>query len=158
MNFAHQAAVELRLAQERFDRSTGHLTEELSGFSPAEEAMTTCQHVAHCAQVVDWFIEGAFRSEGFDMDFDSQISRVRAVRSLAEARGWFNRSMNAAVAFLSARSDGELSAPIAAGPVMGGHARFAIVSAIVDHTAHHRGALTVYARTNGITPPDPYLE
>jgi uncharacterized damage-inducible protein DinB len=34
----------------------------------------------------------------------------------------------------------------------------AIFGAITDHTAHHRGALTVYARLNGIVPPMPYME
>ena len=38
---------------------------------------------------------------------------------------------------------------------MGGAPRFAIAGAITDHTAHHRGALTVYARLNQMTPPDP---
>ncbi len=36
--------------------------------------------------------------------------------------------------------------------------RFAIFSAITDHTAHHRGALTVYARLKGIVPPMPYMD
>jgi uncharacterized damage-inducible protein DinB len=34
----------------------------------------------------------------------------------------------------------------------------AIFRAITDHTAHHRGALTVYARTQGIVPPMPYMD
>jgi uncharacterized damage-inducible protein DinB len=39
---------------------------------------------------------------------------------------------------------------------MGGMPIYSIVSALVDHTAHHRGALTTYARANGIVPADPY--
>jgi uncharacterized damage-inducible protein DinB len=42
--------------------------------------------------------------------------------------------------------------------VMGGAPRIAIVGAIADHTAHHRGALTVYARLLGVVPPMPYME
>ena len=34
----------------------------------------------------------------------------------------------------------------------------AIASAITDHTAHHRGALTVYARVSGLVPPMPYMD
>ena len=34
----------------------------------------------------------------------------------------------------------------------------AIFSGITDHTAHHRGALTVYARVQGIVPPMPYMD
>jgi len=34
----------------------------------------------------------------------------------------------------------------------------AIFSAITAHTAHHRGALTVYARILGLVPPMPSME
>ena len=58
----------------------------------------------------------------------------------------------------SSKSNAELTAPIAAGPIMGGAPRMAIISAITDHTAHHRGALTVYARVSGLVPPMPYMD
>jgi uncharacterized damage-inducible protein DinB len=48
--------------------------------------------------------------------------------------------------------------PLPPGPVMGGMPRMAIVGAIQDHTAHHRGALTVYSRLCGHTPAMPYME
>ena len=54
-------------------------------------------------------------------------------------------------------TDAELMAPIADGPIMGGAPRMAIVNGITDHTAHHRGALTVYARVSGVVPPNPYV-
>jgi uncharacterized damage-inducible protein DinB len=41
---------------------------------------------------------------------------------------------------------------------MGGEPRLAIVGAICEHTAHHRGALAVYARLLGYAPPIPYGE
>ena len=90
------------------------------------------------------------------MNFEDQIQQVLAVESLADARMWLERSMNAAIETISAKSDADLEAPIAEGPIMGGMPVFAIISAIVDHTAHHRGALTTYARANGIVPADPY--
>ena len=34
--------------------------------------------------------------------------------------------------------------------------RLGVVSGIVDHTAHHRGSLAVYARLRGKVPPMPY--
>jgi uncharacterized damage-inducible protein DinB len=40
---------------------------------------------------------------------------------------------------------------------MGGLPRQCIVGAISDHTAHHRGALGVYARLLGRVPAMPYL-
>jgi uncharacterized damage-inducible protein DinB len=36
--------------------------------------------------------------------------------------------------------------------------RWSVILGLVDHTAHHRGALTVYARLKGLTPPMPYME
>ena len=66
--------------------------------------------------------------------------------------------MAVAKATLSSKSNAELTAPIADGPIMGGAPRMAIISAITDHTAHHRGALTVYARVSGLVPPMPYMD
>ena len=39
---------------------------------------------------------------------------------------------------------------------MSGAPRLAVVSGIVDHTAHHRGALSVYCRLLNKVPPMPY--
>jgi uncharacterized damage-inducible protein DinB len=39
---------------------------------------------------------------------------------------------------------------------MGGQPISDIVWAMVEHTAHHRGALTVYSRQLGKVPPMPY--
>lgn len=118
--------------------------------------MTASQQVAHCARVIDWFMEGAFRPEGFDMNFEDQIKQVLAVESLDNAREWLDRAMKDAIEALSTKSEADLIALIVQGPVMGGMPAFAIIGAIVDHTAHHRGALTTYARANGIIPADPY--
>jgi uncharacterized damage-inducible protein DinB len=41
---------------------------------------------------------------------------------------------------------------------MGGQPRHSIIGALIDHTAHHRGALTVYARLLSKVPPMPYGE
>lgn len=40
--------------------------------------------------------------------------------------------------------------------IMEGAPRLAVVSGIVDHTAHHRGSLAVYARLIGKQAPMPY--
>jgi uncharacterized damage-inducible protein DinB len=120
--------------------------------------MTAAQQVAHAAHTVDWFIEGAFRPEGFSMDFEAHAKQVAAVTSLAAARQWFDRAIAAAKAKVGGSSDADLLVPLPPGPIMGGAPRIAIVSAISDHTAHHRGALTVYARLKGVVPPMPYMD
>ena len=114
--------------------------------------------MAHTAHVLDWFREGAFRPESFDMDFEKQAKSVLAVTSLAEARAWLSSATDELANYIAGRSMEELLVPIAPGPVMGGVPRIGIISALGDHTAHHRGALTVYARLLGLTPAMPYLE
>ena len=156
MSLAEQAVAELNSAQEYFNRSTRGLTEEHSGLMPAPGMMTAAQQVAHAAQTVEWFIAGAFDAGGFDLDFDAHAKVVQECASLAEARAWLERAIAEATATVGSKTDAELMAPLPAGPIMGGAPRMAIFGAITDHTAHHRGALTVYARTKGIVPPMPY--
>jgi uncharacterized damage-inducible protein DinB len=157
MSLATQAVNEIAAAHGFFNRSTSNLTESLSGYSPAEGMMTTAQVVAHTAQSIDWFIEGAFCPEGFDLDFEAQAKVFMAVDSLSAARAWFEKAVENAKEVLATKSDEDLLTPLPPGPVMGGMPRLAIMGGITDHTAHHRGALTVYARLNGIVPPMPYL-
>ena len=158
MSLSQQAIGELNAAQEFFNRSTRNLTEEHSTVTPAPGMMTAAQQIAHAAHTVGWFVEGAFRPEGFDTDFEAHAATVHGYTSISAARAWFDKAMAAAKETIAAKSDADLLAPLAPGPIMGGAPRMAIFSAITDHTAHHRGALTVYARINGIVPPMPYMD
>ena len=118
--------------------------------------MTVAQHVAHTAQTLDWFIEGASRREGFDLDFEKQAKALKAVTSLRAARQALETAFGKAIHYLQSRSPEELASPLPPGPVMGGQPISEIVWAMVEHTAHHRGALTVYSRELGKTPVMPY--
>jgi uncharacterized damage-inducible protein DinB len=158
VSIAQQALIELESAREFFNRSTRSLTEAHSAFAPAEGMMTTAQQVAHVAQTIDWFVEGAFRPEGFSQDWEAQAKVLAGCTSLEQARAWFERALANAKAKVASMSDADLLTPLPEGPIMGGAPRFAIFGAITDHTAHHRGALTVYARLNGIVPPMPYMD
>jgi uncharacterized damage-inducible protein DinB len=149
-------ASQLLASQDFFNRSTRVLEEADSQFAPHEGMMTVAQQVAHAAQTLDWFIQGATRPEGFDLDFAAHAKELAAVTSLAAARAWLDKSYANAVTFLRSQSAEELSKPLPAGPVMGGQPITDIVWAMVEHTAHHRGALTVYSRALGKTPPMPY--
>jgi uncharacterized damage-inducible protein DinB len=141
-----------------FNRSTRALDEADSAFAPVEGLYTAAQLVAHVAQTVEWFVQGAFAPGGFDLDFERMDKSVRAVTSLAEARAWMERACAAAKAAVDAHPEAEWAEPLPPGPIMGGEPRFAIFGALADHTAHHRGALTVYARLRGKVPPMPYME
>lgn len=126
-----------------------------SGFAPQPELYSVAGHIAHAADSVDWFVEGAF-GEGWNMDFEGLIAAARAVTALADANAWLDRAYAAAIAAIEAAPDEALHAPIPDERIMRGAPRAAVVNAIVDHTAHHRGALTVYARLLGKVSPMPY--
>lgn len=158
MSLSQSSLGEISAAHEYFTRSTRNLTEAHSSYAPAPGMMTVAQQVAHAAQTIDWFIEGAFRPEGFDLDFAAHAVAVNAVTSLTAAREWFDKAIAHAKEVIAAQSDADLMVLLPPGPVMGGMPRVAMIGAITDHTAHHRGALTVYARLQGITPPMPYMD
>jgi uncharacterized damage-inducible protein DinB len=149
-------ANQLLASKEFFDRSSGVLTEADSEFRPQAGMMTAAQQVAHTAQTLDWFIEGASRPEGFDLDFEKHAQALAAVTSLAAARQSLDSAYTSAIQFLRSRSPEDLARPLPPGPVMGGLPIGAIVWAMVEHSAHHRGALTVYSRLLGKVPPMPY--
>jgi uncharacterized damage-inducible protein DinB len=151
-DFANQ----LLASKEFFERSTGVLDEADSGFRPQEGMMTVAQHVAHTAQTLDWFIEGASRREGFDLDFEKQVKALESVTSLAASRQMLETAYAKAIHFLRSRSPEDLARPLSPGPVMGGQPISDIVWVMVEHTAHHRGALTVYSRQLGKVSPMPY--
>ena len=151
-DFANQ----LLASQEFFERSTRVLEEADSGFRPREEMMTVAQHVAHVAQTLDWFVEGASRPEGFDLDFEKIAQGLVGVASLESARLTLEASYAAAIQFIRSHTPEELAQPLPPGPVGGGKPTSDIVWSMVEHTAHHRGALAVYSRLLGKTPPMPY--
>ena len=149
---------QLKSANDCFGRSTAALDEENSSFSPSEGVYTAAQQVAHAAQTIDWFMEGAFSPQGFDLDFEAHDRKVREVTSLTDARAWLSRSVENARELVNSKSEEEWSQPLADGPIMGGQPRAVVFGGITDHTAHHRGALTVYTRLIGKTPPNPYMD
>ncbi len=151
-DFANQ----LLASQDFFGRSSRVLDEADSGFRPREGMMSVAQQIAHTAQTLNWFIEGASRDEGFDLDFEKHAKTLAGVTSLAAAREMLETAYANAILFLRSRSPEDLARPLPPGPVMGGQPVSDIVWAMVEHTAHHRGALTVYSRQLGKVPPMPY--
>jgi uncharacterized damage-inducible protein DinB len=147
----------LRSMREFFNRSTRPLSEEHSGFAPKEGLYTVAGHVAHVAQTVEWFYDSAFAKD-WRMDFEGMDKEVRAVKSLSQARAWFERAVDKALREIENHSEGEWASRFPPNPIMGEAPRFSILGAVTDHTAHHRGALTVYQRLLGLTPPMPYMD
>ncbi|MDZ4860849.1 MAG: DinB family protein [Candidatus Hydrogenedentes bacterium] len=149
---------ELESSKEFFDRGTRALAEEDSSFVPEAGMMTAAQQVAHVAHTLDWFVQGMTRPEGFDLDFAAHAVEIAKVTSLKAAREWLDKAHKGVVTKVGRMTDEELNVPLPAGPVMGGAPKLAVVGAISDHTAHHRGALSVYTRLLGKVPPMPYME
>lgn len=147
---------QLLASKEFFERSTSVLEEADSQFRPSDGMMTAAQHVAHTAQTIDWFVEGAGRPEGFDLDFEKLGQALASVTSLAEARGMLEKAFDNVLRFVRSLGNDGLARPLPPGPIMGGQPIGSVVWAIIEHNAHHRGALTVYSRLLGKVPPMPY--
>jgi len=144
---------QLLASKDFFDRSTRVLEEADSDFRPTAEMMSVAQQVTHVAQSLDWFVDGATRPEGFDLDFAAHAAALAKVTSLTAARAMLDAAYTRAIGFCQTT---DLSRPLPAGPVMGGQPIGDVVWAMVEHTAHHSGALSVYSRLLGKTPPMPY--
>ncbi len=155
MTMQETLAVQLATSQKYFQGTVAILDEADSSFAPTPEMFTAAQQVAHTADSVDWFVRGAF-GEGWDLDFAAIEARVRRVTSLGEAREWLDRAFAAAIEAVRGATDDELQGAIPDERMFKGRPRAAIVNGIVDHTAHHRGSLAVYARVLGKTPQMPY--
>jgi uncharacterized damage-inducible protein DinB len=148
--------IEQLKTQEKFFLNTiSCLTEDDSAFKPQDEMYTVAQHVGHAAETVDWFLEGAFGSGGFDMDFENYDERMKKYVSFDDCVEQFRNATANGIKNITEVNDSELTAPIE-GEIMKGAPKLAVVGAITDHTAHHRGALAVYARLLGKVPKMPY--
>jgi uncharacterized damage-inducible protein DinB len=149
-------AAEILASEKFFARSTMVLDELDSEFRPREEMMTVAQHVAHTAHTLNWFIDGVTRPEGFDLDFQTQATKIAEAHSVEEARRNLHEAYLRVIDFLRSKTPEELEQPLPPGPIMGGSPMRAIFGAMMEHTAHHRGALTVYARLLNKVPAMPY--
>jgi uncharacterized damage-inducible protein DinB len=148
----------IRASREYFERSTRPLTEEHSGFAPKEGMMTAAQQVAHAAQTVEWFVNGAFNPAGFDLDFEKATGETMQVTSLAAAREWMARAYDNALAVVASKDEADLLAPLPENPIFGPAPRWTALWSIEEHSAHHRGSLAVYVRMLGAVPPMPYMD
>jgi len=150
--------IEQLKTQEKFFLNTiSCLTEEDSNFKPKEEMFTVAQQIGHTAETVTWFLEGTFGDKGFDMNFDNYDEKMKKHTSLDASIKEFTAAIAKGIDLINKAPQSELMAPIT-GQVMTGAPKMAAIGAIGDHSAHHRGALAVYARLLGKKPQMPYGE
>ena len=147
---------QLKASKVYLDRATEVLTDVDSSLCPTDGMMTAAQQIAHIAYTVEWFLEGAF-GEGFDMNFEESSKIIQKVSSLTEAREWCSRAYTQALETIEGKSDEELNALTPEDCIMGAIPIHVALSGIIEHTAHHRGVLSVYARLLGKVPLMPYM-
>src|SRR5690606_37555263 len=114
----HLLDYELRSAQAFLLHTASVFDDRHADTAPWEGAFTVTNQLAHIALTLDWFVEGATRAEGFDMNFEDHYTAIYATKTLAEAREQLDRSFAQVREWLRNTSDAELSAPLPAGPVL----------------------------------------
>ena len=151
-------------AAESVRREYKYLCNILAGFKPENAAfapcpgmMTVAQQINHIAQTVYWFREGAFGG-GFDLDFGKLEAANRRPMTLADALAELEKQYSSYAGFLETLSETDLQAPMPDNSLFGAAPRVAALSAQCDHTAHHRGSLSVYLRLLGVVPVMVYQE
>jgi len=124
---------------------------EDENFRPTPEMMTVAQQIRHIALTIHWFEEGAFGG-GFDMDFAKMEEECQKPWTLDEAVALLSQTYEEFIHRLQNLDDKEFLTLLPDNSIMGKVPRFAAILANNEHTAHHRGALTVYIRLLGRTP------
>lgn len=141
-----------------FKRSVSIFTEADSRFAPSPEMYPVAGQIAHTAFTIDWFLDAAFvRTDGFDMQFDEHIRLAMEASSLTAELARFDKACARATELIGGAPMDFMMQPIPNDQIAPGAPRLWIVGAMTDHTAHHRGALTVYARLLGKVSPMPYM-
>src|SRR5438105_13323733 len=128
----HNFAQSLKQVRQFFNTSTKCFDEDDAGFAPKPGMFTVAQHIAHSAQVIPWFIEGAFSPAGMSTDFEAMEKITRSVATLKEARASMDHACADAIAFIEKKSMSDFMQPIA-GHIMAGAPRVATFTAIADH-------------------------
>jgi uncharacterized damage-inducible protein DinB len=156
MDLKNHALMTIERAEKFFDRSTRCLTEEDSGRRATPATWTVASQVAHVAQTIDWFRDGL--DGKWDMDFEQATRETDAVTSLAQARENLKGAWKRFRERLEGSSAEELGQVLPENPILGAVARYYVIEAVTDHTAHHRGSLAIFARLAGKVPDMPYGE
>jgi len=153
---ANEAQIEgLKAVRTCFEKTVSCFDETHASFAPKPGMFTVAQQIAHAAQALEWFLEGAFRPQGMNLDFEGMESEVRQIEELEDAMAWWSSAWDEAFVAVGNSAPEAWNEPIR-GEIMGGAPRHAVFAGINDHTAHHRGSLATYARLLGLEPPMPY--
>jgi len=151
----NSAVMQLRTMQRFFHNSISVLEEADSGFRPHEKAWTVAQQMRHTGFTIDWFVEGAV-GKGFAENWEEQMAYFSQAVSFDAEKQSFDNSVDQACKVFGSLTEEQLDALMKENPIFGRLPIRVAVGGIVDHTAHHRGALATYARIIGKEPRMPY--
>ncbi len=152
-----QAALALKKERAFLQNILKDFKPEHATFRPTPEMMTVAQQINHIAFTAHWFREGAF-GVGFDMDFEKIEAANHQDIGLEEAMNNLDQQYGDYIAFIEPLDESALQAPMKENPIFGALPKEVVLAAQCDHTAHHRGALSVYLRLLGVTPTMIYQE
>lgn len=145
-------------AEVYFGRSTAGFVEADSRWAPAPGALSVAGHFLHTARTLEWFVEGVFTDSGWNMNFGSFMKEDEEAPSVEAARARMVSAFELLRKTLRAQTPGSLGQLLPPDdPIFPGLPKGAVIEGIIDHTAHHRGALTVYARLLGKPSKMPYM-
>jgi uncharacterized damage-inducible protein DinB len=123
--------------------------------APLPGMMSAAHQIAHIAMTIEWFIDGTF-GKGFSDDFSAQQAMLSQSLTIAEARVRLDAAWDRWIALVEATTPESLQQTVPPNPFFQDKPRETVIMYNSDHTAHHRGILTVYLRHLGITPPMVY--
>jgi len=161
-----------------FSRAVSCLTEEDAAFQPRPDMLSVVGQIHHVTAAVELMLSGIYREfdrfgecerrsrrpggTWFEWGMDWALHANRDLeatdRSLAGALQAFDETMDLAYGAFSQLTMAEMLQPLTPNPMQLATPRAVLHSGIIDHTAHHRGALAQYARLLGRDPQIPYFE
>lgn len=153
----NQATEGLKSQLQFFQNVTSILTEEDSGFRPTPEMRTIAQMICHTWRTIKWFSDAVFTDNGFSMDFEGDERETQKATSVKQELASLKAEFERSIELWGGLPDEELMTLLPDNPIIGPVPKVTIVSSCIDHTAHHRGALSVYIRLLGKVPPMPYM-
>jgi len=143
-------------ARHNFLRVVEPLDESNSSYCPTPDMWTAAEQVFHAGSGINWFREGIFGA-GFAEAHEAHAKDESEAKSLKHAVDHFNGAMDLLIDALNKVDDSVFKEPVPEDAPINGK-KGDVISNILDHTAHHRGALQTYVRLLGKTPNSPYLQ
>lgn len=146
---------ELQSSLKFFLNMVSAFQESDSAYAPQSGVYTVAAQIQHAALTVDWFLEGAITG-GFNMDFAEHDRLARDAKSISQSVKHLNEAYGRLIDYIESHDLGLFEEEFPADSLMPG-AKYGVLFGVIDHTAHHRGALSQYLRSMGKVPPMPYL-